>query len=282
MTQLAKLQLVAAHIGVLVGWCVLAAASVFFWVFVAHSDLVSERRFRGDIRSTEATVENVALRGRRGEAVHVDFTYTVAGERHSARSYATSRASIPKDTIAEYPAERPQSARLRGLDAHAFSGGLYFALGVACVGLLGLTSLAAGTVAGLRNGGFFQRAQLAYGRLVEDRPAHKDGKSQMRSLRFEYVPASHDPADPNAPRWRSLFIVSAKEAQRLSDDAEEPMLYDPDQPERAMTIDNLECGVALGTNGRVRARPAALAIGVALPLVVLVLNGVAALVTGAL
>lgn len=266
---MARVQLVVGHIAVIVGWVTMLVASLAFWGLVMQSDLVTAMELDAELATTEATIERIGVHGRRGPDVYVDFTYEVAGQRFEQRSYAANREAVPAAPVAEYLVADPSRARLAGLDARPMRGGRLFLIGVIAGATFALVCLIAGVVAGVRSRRFFRRARLAVGRVVDQHASSPD--SRVISVELEYADAVHVHA--GAP-WRTRVVVSRGEAARATR-GEVPMLYDPARPERAMMLDQLECGVRYREGRGIVAGGGWLVAGILAPLVCIAANVVA-------
>lgn len=140
---------------------------------------------------------------------------------------------------------------------------------------LGLFMLGMAPRAGREQLGIFVRGRLAWGRLVK-KDVHRSRKGHRSyGLTYEYVDDQHgDGYRGEVVRRRAYrFAGSDAEAAPITDESEEPLLYDPAAPELIILLDALPGGVRIANDGRIMAAPARLIVGVLTPLMVVAMNG---------
>ena len=139
---------------------------------------------------------------------------------------------------------------------------------------LGLFMLVMAPRAGREQLGIFIRGRLAWGRLV-NKDVHKSRKGHRSyGLTYEYVDDQHgDGYRGEVVRRRAYrFAGSDAEAAAITDEAEEPLLYDPAAPELIILLDALPGGIRIANDGRLVGSPVRIVVGLLAPGMVVAMN----------
>jgi hypothetical protein len=249
-----------------IGWLVFGFGMIFFWVFGARSDF-SFVWFWGATESAHAQV--LGSYDTHASVNDSPVTRYVYRFEHDGRAYeGEAFGSRPDDpVVAEWPAGDPETSRLRGLRRDVFPWPASF---VVIFPFLGFLLLLAGLRVGWRAGNLFTRGRAAGGRLVDKRPTNTHVNDQpVWKLTFEF----HD------QRGQAHRVVAkTHRPQKLLDEREEPLLYDPVNPKRAVLMDSLPGNPRLSEDGTIGSgSPLPLYAYLALPAIVIVGNVLAAI-----
>jgi hypothetical protein len=215
------------------GTIALLGSQLLGWIFFSISDVAALCDFRDPpVRSVGRVLDVDWTRSRVGNRpiMAYRFAHDAGGATHTLTSYSTARSLRAGTTAAvEYPAGRPDRARIAGMHRRLF--GPAAALAAIIPGVAALALLAAGLALAARRVRLLRDGEIVRGRLVDDRrtsahvnrrPVHRmgfealsrDGRTRrvtVRSSRREAIGASPDlvldgdrglvlPALPGQPR----------------------------------------------------------------------------------
>jgi hypothetical protein len=232
-----------------IGWFVFGFGMIFAWVFVGNADF-SSLTFRGEHPRATGRVTSVASTGasenhRQVMAHHYEFS--VAGTRFNGTSYTTGSSMNQGDEVTvEYDEGNPQRSRIEGMRRAQFGPMVGLVLIFPFIGALFVLFA---TLSGLRRNQLLRRGLLASGTLlgrertnmtVNDRPVWK--------LIFEFH-------DRNGQRHEASARTT--DTSRLEDEAQEPLLYDPENPAKAYVLDEAPARPQFFPNGELCGRPVA-------------------------
>lgn len=236
-------------VGSIIAWLVLAFSSLFFWLFCTHADL-SFATFRPPYEETQGTVRAIKATGaseNRRQIAGVEYTYRVGGEELDGTSYGVgSEAAVGDQVTVEYLPGAPRKSRIAGMRRDLWSPWiLLLALfPAACLGFVLIT-----VRTGLRRCNLLRLGMVTTGKLIDKRPTNMTvNKQPVYELIFEFL--SYDGRQ---------FTTSTRShrTERLEDEREEPLLYDPLDPSRSVMVDSLPSRPELDEAGNLRARPGA-------------------------
>lgn len=247
-----------------VGWGLVAFGGIFALIFAVNADCTSWYHFRGEIQSVTGTVTGVERtafsqgggggrhrRSRssgRGKPIYeVRYRYTPTADiSREGVSYllapnSTTEPTVPQEVIVEYPANRPDVSRIRGMRRRPFHGAL------ALIGLLpvsGLFMALLGLRRGMHKSSLLKCGKPANARLVDKRATGAQvNKQTVWALTFEYV----------TDQGTTLqTVVRTHHEERLLDEATEKLVYDPGHPTRAVLLDSLPGTPGLDEMGNIR------------------------------
>lgn len=232
------LQLVFGPFTCVFGWLWLAATGVAWSQYTGF-----EWRHHFD-RTADAIVDRVVVThdmegDESGVRVHYHFT-DESGHAIHGIAHGKKHRSVEGHQIAEYDSHAPHASRLRsfGSSFHTW-GSLLFVLLLEVPGLILLVAAGHGTRRALR--------LLRFGRTTTGKLVGKEitgsGSSEKIELTFRY----------DADGRKLDLVIAPENPSELEDEAAEPMVYDPDWPERAVMLDDLP-GRPRVVDGQLRGR----------------------------
>lgn len=230
-----------------IGWFVFGFGMIFVWAFIGNADF-SFLTFRGPHAQSVGRVTRVAQTGasenERPVVAH-HYEFSVAGSRFSGTSYTTSGAKSEGETVeVEYDEKNPSRSRIAGMRRAQF-GPVVSLVGI--FAFIGLVMVWFATRSGFRRNHVLSHGVLVTGKLVakertnvtvNDRPVWK--------LTFEFTGRDGRKHEANA---------HSTDTSRLEDESEEPLLYDPDDPERAYVLDEAPARPEFDHTGDLKGRP---------------------------
>jgi hypothetical protein len=247
-----------------IGFFLLAFSTPFFWLFAGNAD-ISFLTFRGDLATAPATVKEVvdtraSESRRRVYANH--YSFFADGHEFSGVSYSSGEALQPSAVVTvHYDPKNPLHSRLEGMRPAMFGPGALFVLIFPAIGLA-LTWFA------VKSGGttnrLLQNGITARGKLCDKRPTNmRVNNRPVWELVFEYT--GQDGMTHQASTKTSLTA-------KLTDDAEEELLYDPENPQEAVFLDSLGSRPQLDETGAYRGSLRSAILVLILPTLVIVGN----------
>lgn len=200
---------------------VFASASDFRSAFV-FSD--SDPRTTGELIARHAT-HSSANKRRIHEYV---YHYQVDGRRYEGRSFDTDNGAAAGAAVTvQYAARDPASSRLEGMGLAPF--GMHVALLVAVFPAIGLGMLYFAVRRYRKYSYLVQHGVLTTGKVVRKEPTNtKINQQTVYRVFFQYK--SGDGVLREA--W-----VSTHQTDRLGDERQEPLVYDPERPDEAVLLD---------------------------------------------
>lgn len=233
---------------------------IFVWALTMNSDLLSWYRFRNPLDIATGTILYSRKTGWIGEskfsvgstthrkvppiyANHYSFVGPY-GTEYTGVSYKRGTAlQKGRKVKVEYPHGKPEISRIQGMRTRPLGPiGLFPVI----LPILGITTI----IHGIRKGIMAQRllkiGKLTTGRLKSKTViAGKQGKKKsIYKLTFEFT--TEDGIIYEA-------ICETRLPEKLEDEAEEPLLYDPVQPSKAVMLDALPGSPRIDENGNIRA-----------------------------
>ena len=253
-----------------IGFGVLGFASIFVWTFVANADY-SFITFKGALGRATGTVTRVVdtnARENRSTVRENHFQYSVAGERMEGVSYSTGRQVEPGDRVlVEFLESTPQRARISGQRTGLFSPAVMFVL---LFPLVGLALIVFGMRWGSKRARLLREGIFTTGVLKSKTATNtRVNNRRVYELIFEFT--ARDGRRCEAKARTSM-------TDRLQDEREEPLLYNPDKPEDAVMLDDGPGRPRFDESGMLVGRPVAALFSMILPALVIVANVLALLV----
>jgi hypothetical protein len=254
---LVQLSTVLGGMGVQIGSPLVAFGMIFVWVFGLQSEAVTFLLFRG----TSTTVQGEVLRVEQTYSSESDrdifavhYRYDADGSSLTGTSYTIEPPATPGSTVpVEVLIRDPRQSRIKGLRVRPFD------VGGALTSFLPLLGLVFGTVSFLQ--GVRACRLLRYGRVArakiilrEQTRMHVNEKPVVK-FTFEFsIRASNKlfgyRESPEGELRTVRFVHRTHETLPLEDDAEEPILYDPERPESAYPMDGLPSRIVVDDDGR--------------------------------
>lgn len=230
------------------GWLLFGLGLMFFWAFAANSDY-SFIHYKGEI----ITTEGIAIRWQNTDATEGDvpvfenyFTF-MAGDGHNyeGKSYATGQRIFTGDTLTiEYPAGKPQHARIQGMRTQTFST---VAVWTVIFPLVGLVFIMLGIRRSLRALRLLKYGMLTKGVLISKKRTNtKINGRVVYKMTFKF-------------QDEEGFEFTVKERTSmpydLQDQKEERLLYLRSRPANAMMLEALPASTKFDVSGYVEATP---------------------------
>lgn len=235
----------------LIGWGVIGFGSIFFWTFGRNADL-SFITFRGELKQAAARVVKVEPTSASENDVRIvanHYEYSVAGKPFQGVAYATGQGLSVGETVnVDYKPGAPEESRIPGMRRGMFGP---FVLFILIFPLIGAGLAAGGFVWGRRRAQLLGSGMFTFGTLKEKNPTNMTvNKMPVWELVFEFM-----------ARDGRRYEAKARTSQtaRLEDDHQEPLLYDADDPSRAVLLDDAPARPQLDERGELVGRPMALA-----------------------
>ncbi|HJQ40961.1 MAG TPA: DUF3592 domain-containing protein [Thermoanaerobaculia bacterium] len=229
-----------------VGWAVFGFGMIFAWAFIGNADF-SFITFRGPHAEQTARVTRVAATGASENDTAVianHYEYSVAGVHYTGTSYSRGGSATEGERVTvEYDEDHPERSRISGMRRAQFGPGVMF---VGIFPLIGVLFIAFSMRGGFRRTQLLRNGLLATGKLlgrertnvtINDRPVWK--------LTFEYTARDGQ---------RHEAFASTTDTQRLEDESDEPLLYDPNNPTAAYVLDELPSRPEFEPTGELRGR----------------------------
>jgi hypothetical protein len=253
-----------------IGFGVFGFASIFLWTFVANADF-SFITFKGDLGRATGTVTRVVdtnASESRSRIRENHFQYSVAGERMEGVSYSTGRQVEPGDRVlVEFLERTPQRARISGQRTGMFSPAVMFVL---LFPLVGLALIIFGLRWGSKRSRLLREGVFTTGVLKSKTATNtRVNNRRVYELIFEFT--ARDGRRCEAKARTSM-------TDRLQDEREEPLLYNPEKPEDAVMLDDGPGRPRFDETGMLVGRPVAALFSMILPALVIVANVLALMV----
>jgi hypothetical protein len=231
------------------GWVFLGFGLIFVWIFGLNADLsgilfsLSERETAQGmvlrIEATNATINDTQVYGNT-----YSFRVESLETEYQGVSYSTGRQLEPGWPVTvEYIESDPNVSRIHGMRR------AMFAWPVLCIVLLfpliGLFFIVFGLKKGVKANRLLAQGKIALGALKSKEPTNiRVNERPVYKLVFEFIAA-------DGGRYEIVSKTSLPD--RLEDESEERLLYDPDNPAYAVMLDNLPGSPDIDELGRIRA-----------------------------
>lgn len=257
------------------GWLFFGFGMIFVFVFVGSVDVSSFFKFRGTLENAEGVIlssekTNYSEGGsgrrsgtrRKGTPIYRhDYTYEVNGVTQQGVSYSKGGAlAVGQKVKIEFPQGQPATSRIQGMRTAPFGPGVLFVL---IFPLAGLGMVVPGLFSGWRNLVLLTRGELARGRLIEKKKTNTQiNKQYVYKLTFQYT-----------DQFGQNHQVETKthRPEKLEDDTEERLLYDPLRPSRATFVDTLPGAPMVSEEGNVAGVRIKYLLGAILPPIIALL-----------
>ncbi len=228
---------------------------IFTIVFAGTADTASIFKFRGKLEQVEGIVvssersgyseggsrrKHGTGRSRRGTPIYRhDYTFQINGTAYQGVSYSKGGALESGQKIqVEFPQDQPTTSRIKGMRTAPFGT---WVLLLSIFPLAGLALAVTGLFLGRKNCSLLARGELARGRLTakEQTNSHVN-RQNVYKLTFQYT-------DRKGHTHQATTKTHLPE--KLEDDAEERLLYDPLHPDRAAFVDMLPATPKISEEG---------------------------------
>jgi hypothetical protein len=240
------------------GWFFFGFGMIFFWLFVCRADLTSWYRFGGRLETAPGRVAGSSDTGataggskhHRGTPIYKNkFSFLVDDREYHGASYATGyKLPAGSAVTVEYAPGQPRLARIQGMRTNVFGPGVLFVL---IFPLIGLGIISFGLASGVRACRLLAHGVPTSAKLLFKEPTNM---SVNRRTVYKYAFVFKTLAG-------EVCTATAKTAtDRFANDAEEHILYDLRQPQRALLLDGLPGAPLIGEDGHLVSRRPALAL----------------------
>jgi hypothetical protein len=250
-----------------IGWAVLGFTSVFVWVFIGNADL-SFITFRGELDKAAGRITRVEETSASENDVRVvanHYEYSVAGKPFQGIAYATGQSLPVGQTVdVEFTPADPAHSRIPGMRRAMFGPAILF---VAIFPVIGLGIVIGVFLWGRKRNSLLENGLFALGTLKDKQPTNvRVNNRPVWELTFDFT---------TRDGRRHEATARTTDPDRLEDERQEPLLYDPDDPSRAYLLDEVPARPELDDRGELVGRP--LAFGrLALPAIVIAANAAVA------
>ena len=247
-----------------IGWFVFGFGMIFAWVFIGNADF-SSITFRGPHAEAAGVVTEVQETGaseNKSPVVAHRYEFSINGRRFEGTSFVTGdRRETGERVTIEYDEDKPERSRIQGMRRAQF-GPLVSLVGL--FAFIGAVIVYFSTRAGFRRNHLLSNGMLAMGTLVNKESTNMTvNDRRVYKLTFEFTARDGR---------RCQASTSTSIPERLEDDAQEPLLYDPEQTERAYLLDETPGRPQFEMNGDLRGRPVAAAMAMIIPGIVIAAN----------
>lgn len=234
------------------GWLFFGFGMVFVWIFLPRADF-SFLTFRGEIKTTKGQITackdtnfseggSKHSKGRPVYAYHYAYT-DEAGTEHEGVSYSTAgKKEVGRPMDVEYLADEPATSRIKGMRRAPMPP---FVLFVLVFPIVGWCFIMVGFRKGLKGINLLVGGTQGRGTLKDKQPTNtRVNKQTVYKYTFEFE------ADDGL-----TYTVTARthETAKFEDEEEEPLLYDPLVPLRAVLMDDLPGQPRIDENGHFQA-----------------------------
>ncbi|HEX7808300.1 MAG TPA: DUF3592 domain-containing protein [Thermoanaerobaculia bacterium] len=247
----------------LVGWVFFGVSMIFFWVFAGNADLsFITFRTHEHAQGKVTKVDTTGASENRSRVMATHYEYSVAGTTLQGKSYTTGSTPDPGDEVpVEYDPDNPKRSRIEGMRRALFGPWVSF---VAIFPLIGVLIIIPSMLSGIKRNRLLREGILTTGKLVSKTATNTSvNNNRVYELKFEFM--SRDGR-------RSYATARTSITEKLQDEAEEPLLYDPSDVTRAFMLDELPSRPKT-INGELEGRPTAAALAVAFPALILAVHG---------
>ena len=221
------------------GWFFFGFGMIFFWVFALNTDPMAMFVFRGKLENAdgkvlEAIQTNLSVGGSENSdgtpVFRYPYEFEFDGQTYLGESYTVGKKKNRDDKVKiEFPPGRPQRSRIEGMGTAAFSS---IALFVVIFPFVGICFIIPGFLFGWKAARLMHVGEYTTGKLVKtERTNTEINNKAVYKLTFEFQTESGETRNA---------IAKTHQTENLKDDENEPLLYDPMNPEKATLMDHLQ------------------------------------------
>lgn len=250
-----------------IGWFVFGFGMVFVWTFCSNADL-SAITFHANAHAQGRVtrVEGTGASENHQKIYANHYEYSVAGRSMQGLSYSKGKEVSEGDSVdVEYSDGKPERSRIAGMRRGMFGPLVFLVLIFPAFG----AAMAGFSIPyGRRRNFLLQEGVLAYGTLKSKTPTNTRVNNRMVwELTFEFTARDGRVAEAKA---------RTSMTDKLEDEPQEPLLYDPNDPSYAAMLDELPSRPQIDESGELTGRPVAALLVLILPLLVIAGNALAA------
>ena len=248
-------------------WAIFGFTSIFFWAFAMNADL-SFITFRGPFRLVAArvvAVEDTGAKESKTPVMATRYEYSVAGRPFQGVSYSLRDGGVVgQNVVVQYLESDPAASRIEGMRRRPFGpAAVIITLFPAIAGVFLYFSIRNGR----RRRHLLEHGVVAMAKLIDKRATNvRVNRQTVWELTFEFNSRDGRRHETKARTHETL---------RLEDERLEPLLYDPADPSVAYMLDELPSRPKIDLVGELEGRPAAAALALILPAIVILGNAIA-------
>jgi hypothetical protein len=229
-----KAKIMTANAFFWIGFMFFIIGSIIGYAFSFSMDFKSlgfhpDQTTTGKIITQEATncTEN------KREIYQYNFEFSTGHTTLQGSSYSSDFADSYNSIEVEYESKNPQNARIVGMRSAPFSAWIGLLLGISP--LIGLAFLAFAVSRGFKNIYLVTNGMLTKGKVLGKEATNTkiNGRTLFRMI-FEFKTQNGHTAQAKC---------TTTEPEKVLDEAEELLVYDPRQPEKAVLLDTLNGSV---------------------------------------
>lgn len=225
------------------GWLFFGFGMIFVWIFTLQSDVTSFFLFSFQTSNTQGIVTRVEeSNASENDTTIFELNYTYfdnLGREHTGKSYSTGYPSVGNNVAVEYLDGFPSISRVQGMRRKPFGA---FGLIAAIFPLIGTAFLAAGIRYGIKANRLLGHGRIAFGKLVSSEATGTLINNQpVIKLIFSFT--ANDGEEYEA-------VAKTHQPGDLRDEAEEPLLYDENDPYYAVLLDDLPGSTEFDSSGK--------------------------------
>lgn len=215
----------------------------FFWLFTPLKTITGLTIGHGaEVQGRITSVEETGASEGETSVYAIHYSFFAEGDRFEGTAYSTGSAPSENSNVTVYYDEsNPKRSKIEGYRRSTFGWGASFVVIFPLVGVIGLWFAI--------KWGARRNRLLAYGLVADGKLVNTEGTNttindkQVMALTFSYK------AKDGLPRQA---VIKTTETKWLTDDDVEPILYDPDHPDRALGLDELSPYPDFDEAGRMR------------------------------
>jgi hypothetical protein len=225
------------------GWLFFGFGLIFVWAFTFQADFTSWILFRLPTSSTAGVIESLEESNASEDGVLVyEVSYAFfdqLGRQQGGTSYTTGYPDISGRVSVEYVSSIPSISRISGMRRAVFGA---FAAFPVIFPLIGLAFMYFGIRYGLKANRLLGLGKIAFGKLISTESTNaRINNRPVIKLTFAFE-------DQKGEEWE--VTATTHEPAGLRDEAEEPLLYDPDNPDYAVLLDDLPGSTTFDSSGQ--------------------------------
>ncbi len=221
----------------------IAFSLIFVRVFAFNADILSPILFVLPTNKTIGIVQSIEMtNATENETPVYEVRYTYhgpGGEQYEGESYTTGEPEREGRVMVEYVISAPSISRIEGMRRTIFGPFAIFAI---LFPLVGLGFLYSGLKRGLLANRLLSEGKVTYGKLVSTEMTNTRINNRP-VMKLTFVFTSEDGTE-----WEAT--AKTHQPEKLQDNVEEPLIYDPNNPSIAVMLDNLPGSTKFDTSGK--------------------------------
>lgn len=228
----------------MIGWIFFGVGMIFFLLMGLDSNLFTFHRFMGALEKTEGKVLKTSYTDwsiNEESVVRWVYTFDYQGKKYLGTSYAVETTALPdQNVIVEFAANSPEYSRIEGLNEALTPW--WVTIIVMIFPTLGLLFIYLSVRHLPKTIGLLRSGTPAYASYVDKEPTNMIVNDMpVYKLRFQF---EDDRGDTHYVFAQSHLIDD------LMDDPQEAIIYHPQEPEKALLLDELSGKPYLNEEGQ--------------------------------